>query len=317
MQRIEQAHAHDRTDQDKSVGREGAWRMAIAPHDDYCYVGSMYPLVLNGVRARTVVIFGVAHKASQLGLEDQLIFDSFTHWHGPYGDIPVSSLREELMGKLVQGSYQINDEMHGIEHSVEAKLPFLQYFNRNVRFVPILVPCMSYSRMEELAQALAKAIAAAMDKHGLAWGKDVALVSSTDAVHYGDEGWNGRNFPRYGVGAEAYRSAVAHEHQIMGDCFSSDLHPHKIRRFMEYVLDARDHREYEWPWCGRYSVPLGLLTAWHLQQLRSAAPLEGTILGYATSIDHPKLEVDDLGGMGVNAPATLRHWVGYAAIGFR
>ena len=56
MQRIEQAHAHDRTDQDKSVGREGAWRMAIAPHDDYCYVGSMYPLVLNGVRARTVVM---------------------------------------------------------------------------------------------------------------------------------------------------------------------------------------------------------------------------------------------------------------------
>jgi hypothetical protein len=27
--------------------------------------------------------------------------------------------------------------------------------------------------------------------------------------------------------------------------------------------------------------------------------------------------VDDLDGMGVSAPATLRHWVGYAAVGFR
>ena len=39
------------------------------------------------------------------------------------------------------------------------------------------------------------------------------------------------------------------------------------------------------------------------------------IMWYATSIDHPRLPVEDL-GKGKTANATLRHWVGYAAVGF-
>ncbi len=103
----------------------------------------------------------------------------------------------------------------------------------------------------------------------------------------------------------------------MSDCFDGELQPDKIERFTRYTLDDHDHRESKWTWCGRYSVPFGLLAAWHLQQRLRAKPLSGTILGYATSLDHPQLKVDDLEGMGVTAPATLRHWVGYASVGFR
>jgi len=103
----------------------------------------------------------------------------------------------------------------------------------------------------------------------------------------------------------------------MSDCFDGELHPERIERFTRYTLADHDHREYKWTWCGRYSVPFGLLTAWHLQQLLRARPLDGTILGYATSLEGQCIEVDDLDGMGVTAPATLRHWVGYAAVGFR
>ena len=70
------------------------WRLAIAPHDDYAYAGFMYPLVLRNVAAPVVIIFGVAHRARELGLEDRLVFDSYSHWQGPYGDIAVSPLRE-------------------------------------------------------------------------------------------------------------------------------------------------------------------------------------------------------------------------------
>jgi MEMO1 family protein len=293
------------------------WRMAIAPHDDYAYAGYMYPLVLSNVAASMVIIFGVAHKARQLGLEDQLVFDSFTHWPGPYGDIAVSSLRERIMARLPEDSYRVNDEMQSIEHSVEAKLPFLQHYNRAVKFVPILVPYMSFARMGTLAPQLARAIALIMDEERLQWGPDIALVSSTDAVHYGDEGWGGRNFATFGADAQGYAKALAHEQQIMRDCFAGDLRPVKIERFTRYTLADHNHREYKWPWCGRYSVPFGLLTAWHLQQLRSATPLAGTVLAYTTSLEAQGIEVDDLDGMGVTAPATLRHWVGYAAVGFR
>jgi len=319
MQRIEarDGAALERIFREKAMSADDRWRMAIVPHDDYAYVGVMYPLVLEHVKAGTVIVFGVAHKARQLGFEDQLVFDSFTHWRGPYGDIMVSPLRDRIMRSLPEGSYRVSDEMHSIEHSVEAKLPFLQYYDRNVQFVPILVPFMSYARMNELAVPLARAIAAIMDGEHLAWGKDIALISSTDAVHYGDEGWGGRNFALYGVDAEGYAKALLHEQRIMSDCFDGELQPDKIERFTRYTLDDHDHREYKWTWCGRYSVPFGLLAAWHLQQRLRAKPLSGTILGYATSLDHPQLKVDDLEGMGVTAPATLRHWVGYASVGFR
>jgi MEMO1 family protein len=39
-------------------------------------------------------------------------------------------------------------------------------------------------------------------------------------------------------------------------------------------------------------------------------------LGYETSISHKELPVNDL-RMGKTAIATLKHWVGYAAVGYR
>jgi AmmeMemoRadiSam system protein B len=301
----------------RGVARGDRWRMAIAPHDDYAYAGYMYPLVLRNVAARVVIVFGVAHRARQLGLEDRLVFDGFTHWRGPYGDIAVSPLRESIIAGLSEGSYRVSDEMQSIEHSVEAKLPFLQYYNRAVELVPILVPAMSFARMSALARELAAAVAGLMQDAHLDWGSDIALVSSTDAVHYGDEGWNGRCFAGYGVDAEGYVRALAHEREIIDNCLCGGLEPARIEKFTRYTLADHDHREYKWTWCGRYSVPFGLLTAWHLQQSLSAPRLTGTLLGYTTSLEDQRIRVDDLDGMGVTAPATLRHWVGYAAVGFR
>ena len=301
----------------KGVAPGDRWRMAIAPHDDYAYAGYMYPLVLRNMAAAVIIIFGVAHRARQLGIENQLVFDSFTHWRGPYGDIAVSPLRGRIMAKLSEHHWCVSDEMQSIEHSVEAKLPFLQYYNRAVEFVPILVPCMPFARMNELASELASAIAWLMLDERLVWGSGIALMSSTDAVHYGDDGWSGRNFAFYGADAEGYAKALAHEQQIMNDCFRGSLERDKIERFTRYTLADHDHREYKWTWCGRYSVPFGLLTSRHLQRSLRAPPLTGTILGYTTSLEDQRIRVHDLDGMGVTAPATLRHWVGYAAVGFR
>jgi MEMO1 family protein len=319
MRRIETQDAAtlERLFRAKDVAADERWRMAIAPHDDYAYAGFMYPLALSNLKAATVIVFGVAHKARQLGLENQLIFETFTHWRAPYGDIAASPLRQRILCLLPEGSYRLSDEMHSVEHSVEAKLPFLQHYNRAVQIVPILVPSMAFARMNELALPLARAIATIMGEDRLEWGKDIALLSSTDAVHYGDEGWGGREFALYGADAAGYAKALEHERRIMADCFDGELQPDRIERFTRYTLDDRDHREYKWTWCGRYSVPFGLLVAWQLQQLTQARVLTGTTLGYATSLDHAHLKVDDLEGMGVTAPATIRHWVGYAAVGFR
>ncbi|MBL7138660.1 MAG: hypothetical protein ISS17_07800 [Bacteroidales bacterium] len=110
--------------------------------------------------------------------------------------------------------------------------------------------------------------------------------------------------------------AVAHEHEIIDNCLTGGIVKMNIKRYRDYTVQDTNFRDYKWTWCGRYSVPFGLLTAFYLQQRTRTYPPAGTLIGYSTSIDHPALPVEDL-GMGVTAPANIKHWVGYAAVGYR
>ena len=287
----------------------------VSPHDDYAYVGYMYPAILKKIKAKTIILIGVAHKAKKLNLEDQLIFDSYDYWKGPYGNVKVSGIRNEIKELLPKEIYQVNDSMQKIEHSVEAIIPFLQYYNRDVEIVSILVPYMSFNTMEKIAGPLANAINKVAKKKNWQWGDDFAIVISNDAVHYGDEGWGGENFAFNGIGCKANEETKFHEYDIM-KTISGPLKPEQIEKFTEFTVQRNNHKEYIWTWCGRYSVPLGLLTAQKLNKLDSEDPLFGTAIGYLNSIDHPALELEDI-GMGTTAPAYDNHWVGYVGIGYR
>ncbi|MCF8367485.1 MAG: AmmeMemoRadiSam system protein B [Bacteroidales bacterium] len=290
-------------------------KVVICPHDDYAYVGNLYPSALQNIKAKTVILFGVAHKAKLLNLEDQIVFDSYNFWKGPYGNIKVSELRDAIIERLPSQIFQVNDSMQRMEHSVEAILPFLQYFNSNVEIVSILVPYMSFDKMEEIAKPLSTTLQKYMEEKDLIWGKDLAIVISTDAVHYGDEDWGGKDFAKFGTDSIGYVKALKYEQRII-DILSGYLTPQKIQAFCNFTVNENDFREYNWTWCGRYSVPLGLLTSYHLNEALGNEPLKGSKIGYANSIDHPVVEVNDL-GMGTTAPAHMRHWVGYAAIGYK
>jgi AmmeMemoRadiSam system protein B len=292
------------------------WRTVICPHDDYTYASWLYPAVLKNVEASTVIIFGVAHKASLFNLENQLVFDSFKLWHGPYGAVKVSSLREEILSLLPGSMVVVHDSMETAEHSVEALIPFLQYKDRDIEIISILVPYMDFKKMQTISQHLAWALSNIMREKNLQWGKDIALLISSDAVHYGDEEWGGKNYAPYGTDSTGNAQAVSHEREIIGTCFEGELTGEKIARFYAYTVNPGDFREYKWTWCGRYSIPFGLLTSLHLQALQESSPLKGIPVAYATSISQPHLKVDDL-RMGQTAIATPHHWVGYPAIGFK
>lgn len=317
MARIEREYGKKITEIRKSKGiSDGdAWKMVICPHDDHTYASYMYPLVLKNVTAKTVILIGVAHKAKQMKLQDQIIFDSYTHWKGCYGNIKVSPLRERIISQLPKEMYEVNDSMQTIEHSVEGILPFLQYYHRNVEIISILVPYNSFENMDTISISLARSIEAVIKTNKLQWGKDIALVISTDAVHYGDEDWGGRNFARYGADTTGYEKAVAFEKGLMDSCFAGNLTKEKVQKFCDYTVKKEDYKEYLWTWCGRYSVPMGLLTGIRLAE-RLKIPLTGTNLDYSTSLSNKHIKVDDL-GLGITAPAKIRHWVGYAGVGFR
>ena len=315
MARIERDQGKDLNDKlaYSNVAPSG-WKVAVSPHDDYAYVGYMYPAVLKNIKAKTIILFGVAHKAKKLHLEDKVIFDSYDYWKEPYGNVKVSDMRDEIIKQLPMGLYEVNDSMQKIEHSVEAIIPFLQYYNRNIEIVSILVPYMSFKTMDKIAEPLAMAIKKAAKKHNMEWGKDYAIVISTDAVHYGDEDWGGKNFAFNGTGCKANEKTKIHEYEII-KTISGPLSSEGIENFTLETVDKDDFRQYKWTWCGRYSVPLGLLTAYYLNGKDNEEPLTGTAIGYSNSIDHPQLEVQDI-GMGTTAPAHDHHWVGYAGIGY-
>ena len=298
------------------VDSSTTWRVAICPHDDYSYAGFLYPLVLDEVRSKTIILFGVAHKAKQFGLEDRIVFDDFPTWKGPYGPVKISPAREQLKKLLQADLFVMHDSMQIVEHSLEALIPWLQANNRQIEILPILVPYMSYERMNEIAGALAKALKRIVKENKWEWGRDYSLVISTDAVHYGDEDWGGTNFAFYGADSAGYSKAIQHEQEIIGNCLAGEITPKKILDFTNYTVREEDYKNYKWTWCGRFSVPFGLLTAHYLEKDFDSKPCEGVFLGYATSIDHDTIPVSDL-RMGRTALANIHHWVGYAAIGYK
>jgi AmmeMemoRadiSam system protein B len=292
------------------------WRVAISPHDDYAYVGNLYPKVLSGIKAKTVILFGVAHKASSFNLENQIIFDSFDQWAAPYGNIKVSDLRNEIIAKLPDSLLVISDEMQSVEHSLEALIPFLQSAKSELEIIPVLVPYMSFEKMQQIAKHFTKALSGVMKRNKLIWGDDIAILISTDAVHYGDEDWGGNNYAPYGTDSLNIVEVKNIELEIINNCLVGEVSPVKIQKFIDYTVQEDDYKEYKWTWCGRYSVPFGLLTAYYLNDLSDNSILKGDFIGYATSIDYAKIEVNDL-RMGTTAPANNHHFVGYAAIGYK
>jgi AmmeMemoRadiSam system protein B len=317
MKRINQTYGREKNNIlfVQNITPSDNWRIVICPHDDYSYAGELYPYVLENLKTPTVIIFGVAHKAKEFGIEDKIVFDSFSFWQGPYGLVPVSNFREQLISRLPEDLYVINDSLHQSEHSVEALLPFLQFYQNSIEILSILVPYMNYARMELLASRLSKAFREIADQQQLQWGKDYAFVISNDCVHYGDIGWSGKNYAPFGTDTAGYRAATNFDMNIISECLIDQLEPQRIKRFFEYTVNIDNYKEYAWTWCGRYSIPLGLLTAYYLQNSLSNQPLEGKMLRYATSISRPALDLEAI-NLGKSTPANINHWVGYVALGF-
>lgn len=290
-----------------------SWKFVICPHDDYTYVGKLYPELLQNVKAKNLILIGVAHKAARLGIADSLVFGSYSFWKAPWKTVPVSPANDELFS-LLKGRYAMrSDTLQKVEHSIEAMIPFLQYFDRDISIVPILVPAMSPDRLQECGKALAEAIRQIAIKQKWEWGKDFAIVATTDAVHYGNQDWNGADMAFFGCDSMGNRKALQHEDEIIQKCLIGKVMLDNFRLFSSYTLKSENYKEYKWTWCGRYSVPAALYTAYYLNDSK---PLNGELVGYSTSITSDHIPVDDI-RMGRTAIATDCHWVGYAAIGYR
>jgi AmmeMemoRadiSam system protein B len=223
--------------------------------------------------------------------------------------------RSAVLGRLPTAASLTSNEHHGTEHSLEAFLGFIQHFAPEASILPILVAPMRWERMDELAGALAQAIASVMKENGWVLGRDVQILISSDAVHYGDQGWGGKNYAPFGTGVAGLTGARRRDMLMVRDHLTRQIEPARLEKLLSLFVAEEDILEYRVTWCGRFSVPFGVDLTFHLSRALGADAPAGYFLGYGTSVEMGELPLRDL-GLGVTAPANLHHWVGYATVGY-
>ena len=281
----------------------------LCPHDDFSFAGRVYRRVIPLVTARTVVLFGVFHGYWRINERNRMVFDTYRAWTAPDGSVPVSPLREALLARLPRADWTQDSVAHDMEHSLEPLVCWLRHARSDVEIVPIIVPAASFERFQGLADHLGGALEAEMKARSWKLGRDVAIAISADGIHYGPD------FKQltFGAGVPAYQQATAKDRGLLQGPLQGPLDAAKIRTLYQTFVDPEHPDTYRWTWCGRFSIPLGLLT---LQRVaRDAGGATGWPVAYATSISGPELGLRDI-GMQPSSPSNLYHFVGYPGAAF-
>jgi MEMO1 family protein len=287
---------------------------AISPHDDYLYAAKVYYPLYKLIHTHEVVIFGVTHGTVRQAMNDPrniLIFDSFNEWHGTYSNVKISPLREYIESKLDTSYYMVSNKAQTIEHSIEALVPFLQYYNRDIEITPIMVTGMSFDRMNLISDQLSKIINEYIKEKNLKPGKDIFFLVSTDADHYGIDF---DNYP-YGMDMKSHKSATARDKEIAHQCFDGSLTQNKIKQLTDDLWKEPNSKKITPLWCGQYSVPFGLLTISKLFKKIDGKTLDGKLFAYSDSWTEGVIPIKHT-HMGLTAPFSLRHWCGWLSAGF-
>lgn len=141
----------------------------VVPHAGYVYSGGVAAKVYASIEgAPTFVILGPRHS-----WEGSAIAVSTQPWKTPLGVVDVD---HELIDMLPPGIIDHDEVAHYREHSIEVQLPFLQYFFKDFKVVPIAIGLQDYETVCEVAGELTMVI----EKYS----KKVVIVASSDFTHY-------------------------------------------------------------------------------------------------------------------------------------
>ncbi len=288
----------------------------ISPHDDYTLAARTAVHVQRRIRARTVILIGNAHWSETFGIRDKLIFGDFKFWRGPYGKVKISPLRKEILAGLPKEDYVVNRTVVETEHSLEALVPFLQYFNRDVEIVPILIPFTHWNRMNRLAEDLATVVAQILKEKNLALGSDVAVLVSSDGMHYGDHAWSYYNYHPFGCHAAGYQKAMDYDSALVTRFLTGETTLEKDHALYDSLIDEQDIAHYKVSWCGRFSVTFAVDFMARLLKMAENREMTGYFLRHGSSLNDAWVPVRKM-HMGITGDVNLHHFVTYFAVGFQ
>ncbi|MEW6194870.1 MAG: AmmeMemoRadiSam system protein B [Bacteroidota bacterium] len=285
----------------------------ISVHDDYLYAGKIYYPLFKQIRTKEILIFGVTHGTVRKEMNDprdMLILDEYDQWQGPYGKVEVSPLREMIKEKLSDEYYIISNKAHSIEHSIEALIPFLQFFNRGIKITPIMVTQMGFERMEEISKKLSGIILGYINQNKLEIGKDISFLISNDANHYGED----FNNSPYGVDEQAHTVATENDKRIINENLSGEVSNKKVMNLVAEILPDTTNSKIIPLWCGRYPVVFGLLTINNIIDELYSGSIQGELIKYSDTFTEKVLPFRN-SSMGLTAPFSYKHWCGWFTLG--
>lgn len=286
---------------------------AISVHDDYLYAGDVYYPLYKNIKTKEVVIFGVTHGTvrKEMGAQSNiLILDEYSKWRGPYKDVEISLLREIIKSKLSKDYFIVSNKAHSIEHSIEALIPFLQYYNRGIKITPIMVTQMPMERMEDLSNRLSEIIVDYAKSNQLELGKDIFFLISNDANHYGVD----FNNSPYGLDANAHKTATENDIKIIQKDLVNQVTKDKILETAKDIWPDSSKKNIPL-WCGRYPIVFGLLTISKVVKSLEDNEIYGKLFKYSDTFTEKVLPVKDT-SMGLTAVFSYKHWCGWFTEGF-
>jgi len=284
----------------------------IAPHDDYVYAARVDRQILPLVTAKTVVMVGVFHAYRRFGAHDRMVFEDYRAWRAPDGEMKISPLRDELYALLPREEAVRDDLAHDAEHSLESLAYWLRHARPDVELVPVILPAAPFPRLQAMATRFGAALAGAMKKHGWTLGRDVAIVISSDGTHYGPDF---KYTPFGDGGVSAYQKSLAFDRGILSGPLEGAVSVEKARAFYASAMNPERVDDYRSSWCGRFSVPFGLVVLAETARGLGVAAPAGAPLALGSTVDTPELKVREL-GLGPTAPANLYHFVMHPAVAF-
>ncbi len=156
---------------DKNTAKEDAIGI-VAPHAGFVYSGPVAGAVYSSIKfPKTFLMLGPNHTG--LGASISLMDDS--DWEIP---ICTFAVDKKIAGKIALNVPKVerDSQAHVFEHSLEVQLPFIAYFSRDVKIVPIALLSVSLDDCLELAKGIAKAVKSV--------DYPVTIVASSDMSHY-------------------------------------------------------------------------------------------------------------------------------------
>jgi AmmeMemoRadiSam system protein B len=144
----------------------------VSPHAGLMYSGPVAGAVYSAIDfPETFVLIGPNHT----GLGAQISLMESGEW-----EIPMRSFQidEKISYKIAMHTEKVTKDAkaHIFEHSLEVQLPFIAYFSKKAKIVPITILSASLDECRALGEGIARAVKDA--------GYPVVVVASSDMSHY-------------------------------------------------------------------------------------------------------------------------------------